>query len=217
VLRRRGTGYGPDMTGTAQRRARAAAAAAVLLCGIALSGCSDSATPTPAQSTSASTAEPTTSAEPDTTPVPADLPTPERPASMDRDDVVGAKAAAQYFVELYEYAYATGDLDEWRAIAHDECGFCKSVIDDVEQLYSGGGYMVGGNITVDEIYGSDPREGSEYFAVEIHMRQEAASEFSDAHEVVRSYDDVERLLFFAMGWSDQGWHVREGEVTAPDA
>ncbi len=66
---------------------------------------------------------------------------------MERDDVEGAKAAAQYFLSLYPYAYNTGDLTEWKAMSHPECVFCASVIENVEALHAQGGYQTGGEIT----------------------------------------------------------------------
>jgi hypothetical protein len=52
---------------------------------------------------------------------------PERPADMDRTDEVGAAAAAVYFLELYPYVMATGDLAEWDAMTWAElCSFCTA-------------------------------------------------------------------------------------------
>lgn len=65
---------------------------------------------------------------------------------MDRDDIEGAIAAAQYFLELYPYAYNTGDLTAWKAMSHPECIFCASVVENVEELHAAGGYQTGGEI-----------------------------------------------------------------------
>lgn len=80
-------------------------------------------------------------------PAPSTSAPPARPAAMQRQDVEGAIAAAQYFLELYPYAYNTGDLTEWRAMSHPDCIFCASVIDNVEELHAAGGYQSGGSVT----------------------------------------------------------------------
>lgn len=80
------------------------------------------------------------------TPSPSRSAPPDRPEAMARDDLAGAMAAAEYFLELYPYAYNTGDLTEWRAMSHPECIFCASVIENVEKLHSEGGFQTGGEI-----------------------------------------------------------------------
>lgn len=75
---------------------------------------------------------PVVSEEPSPTPTPTPTSTgpvkPERPADMDRTDEVGAAAAATYFLELYPYVMATGDLAEWDAMTWEEtCEFCTTV------------------------------------------------------------------------------------------
>uniref|UniRef100_UPI0028E56CF7 DUF6318 family protein n=1 Tax=Actinomyces dentalis TaxID=272548 RepID=UPI0028E56CF7 len=51
-------------------------------------------------------------------------PEPQRPAEADQHDLTGAIAAAQYFITLYPYVYATGDLTAFRAMSDATCKFC---------------------------------------------------------------------------------------------
>ncbi|MFC4555308.1 DUF6318 family protein [Georgenia faecalis] len=111
---------------------------------------------------------------------------PERPDSMDRDDVVGAKAAAQYFIEMYPYVYATGDLEEWREMSHEECEFCFTVIDNVEQMHRDGEYGLGGGITVDEVMVMDPEGGVEGVAVALRVTEAPSAVYSEAGTVQSS-------------------------------
>src|SRR5690606_13769770 len=112
------------------------------------------------------------------TPGPTDWPAPERPAAMDRDDVEGAKAAAQYFIELYPYVYATGDLDEWRAMSHEECVFCESVIVNVEDLHGDGGYGVGGALDIESIDAAPPNDEYEFYSVWLDGAEAPSSHYS---------------------------------------
>ena len=67
---------------------------------------------------------------------------------MDGDDADGAIAAATYFIALYSYAYATGDLDGWSAISDPACVFCQSVREDKLAAASRAEQSEGGSISI---------------------------------------------------------------------
>ena len=68
-------------------------------------------------------------------------PKPERPAGMDELSPEGLRLAGEYFMSLYPYVYATGDLSDWQAMSDPECGFCNSVITKVTKLHDAGGWV----------------------------------------------------------------------------
>lgn len=124
----------------------AAAAVACLAAGV-LAACTGAAagpptTPPPP------TATPAPSPTPTPTPTPDAATPPERP-DMSAVDAATAEAVAVYFLELYPYVYATGDLTEWRALSHPECEFCASVIANVEAMVDAGHTADGGEIHAD--------------------------------------------------------------------
>ncbi len=47
---------------------------------------------------------------------------------------------AWYFLELYRYAYMTGNTTELAKMSDDRCQFCKSVIDRATKLHENGGW-----------------------------------------------------------------------------
>jgi hypothetical protein len=58
------------------------------------------------------------------------MPTP--PPEMSRDDEAGAVAAATYFMtQLYPYTEMTQETASWVAMSHQDCIFCKSILEDV--------------------------------------------------------------------------------------
>jgi len=67
-------------------------------------------------------------------------PEPQRPAQADQHDLTGAIAAAQYFITLYPYVYATGDLTAFRAMSDATCKFCDSVITNATSMHTAGGW-----------------------------------------------------------------------------
>ncbi|WP_246857937.1 DUF6318 family protein [Oerskovia sp. KBS0722] len=93
---------------------------------------------------------PTPDPNPTPTPTPAGPVKPERPADMDRTDQVGAAAAATYFLELYPYVMATGDLTEWDAMTWAElCSFCTASRDRQLQRAAASETYEGGQVSVD--------------------------------------------------------------------
>ncbi len=161
--------------------ARAVAPALAVAAVLAPAGCAGGqAEPSPGPSSTSTTTAPATPA-----PSPTRSAPPERPAAMDRDDLEGAKAAAQYFLELYPYAYNTGDLTEWTAMSHPECIFCASVIENVEALHAEGGYEVGGDLVFESVTGAEPIEGNEFYGVDFVLTQSAATEYDKVGAEVR--------------------------------
>ena len=67
-------------------------------------------------------------------------PEPQRPAQADQHDLTGAIAAAQYFITLYPYVYATGDLTAFRTMSDATCKFCSTVTTKVTDMHTAGGW-----------------------------------------------------------------------------
>ncbi|SED93770.1 hypothetical protein SAMN04488554_1109 [Ruania alba] len=131
---------------------------------------------------------------------------PERPVEMGEETVEGAVAAAEYFVELYPYVYASGDLTEWDALSDEGCGFCSNVRERAEELHADGGYSVGGDVEVAGAQGGGPYEDDSYvveFALTI-----AESEFRHADGTSTTYNEVvEPRFLVSMIWRDASWIV----------
>ncbi|MFH5823905.1 DUF6318 family protein [Georgenia sp. AZ-5] len=190
-----------------QWRVMAAAAAAATL----VAACSAQAEPEPAPSLSG-TAEPS-SAEPSETATSErpEVEKPERPEAMRRDDVAGAEAAAQYFLELYPYVYATGDLAEWEAMSHPECIFCRSVGEQVSDLHAGDGYQVGGRLDIVRVESRSPGDASEFYAVWIDASELRAERKDTTGNTLEIFEGGPVEFDFALSW-DSGWFVRGVEA-----
>ncbi len=125
---------------------------------------------------------------------------------MGEESVEGAIAAAEYFVELYPYVYASGDFDEWDALSDEGCGFCSNVRDRAAELHADGGYSVGGEV---EIYASDgggPYEDGVY-DIEFGVRF-AESEWVLSDGSREPYGQTDKPAFsLSMVWRDGEWSV----------
>ena len=67
-------------------------------------------------------------------------PAPAKPEQMNEDSPEGAASSVRYFLELYRYAFMTGNTTELAAMSDDRCKFCKSTIDDANDIHSKGGW-----------------------------------------------------------------------------
>jgi len=131
---------------------------------------------------------------------------PKRPAAMDEHTVEGAIAAGKYFVQLYPYIYATGDLNEWNALSDDGCEFCNSAQKRAGSIHTAGGYTVGGEVEIDEINGGGPYEENAYI-VEFDLRF-APTELVEKDSTRTKYDADDRPDFtVSLAWREGAWMV----------
>ena len=141
------------------------------------------------------------------------MPAPQRPENMDENSSEGAIATATYVVQLYPYVYATGDLEQWKAMSQQDCLFCNSVITNVGKLHEAGGWKNPWTHTITQTGYADPGPGSEYSRVDVVFDQEA----SYSYDGTGAPPDVSEpatgtLLILAMKYVDGHWIVRGGQV-----
>ncbi|TRW46272.1 DUF6318 family protein [Georgenia yuyongxinii] len=203
------------------RRRVTVRAVAVVAAVMMLAACS--ATADPAESTPSGTAtasakpseptEPSATVDP-TVSAPPEAKKPERPDAMRRDDVAGAEAAAQYFLLLYPYVYASGDLAEWEAMSHPECVFCAGVFESVEELHGRGGYAEGGEIAIERVAGREPLDGNDFYRVDISA-SEASSQINETEAAGVERSGGKNLLIFAVAREGGSWRIRGVQVESP--
>ena len=138
---------------------------------------------------------------------------PERPEGMDEESAEGAVATATYFVQLYPYVYATGDLEQWRSMSRQDCLFCGSVITNVTRLHDSGGWKDPWVHTVTGTGYADPGPGSEYSRVDVTFNREATYTYDGTGaepEVAEPHSNT--LIIFAVKYVEGRWVIREGQV-----
>ena len=64
-------------------------------------------------------------------------PAPAKPPQLNEESAEGAVASVGYFLDLYRYAYMTGNTTELAAMSDGQCIFCKSAIDNSTQKGDG--------------------------------------------------------------------------------
>lgn len=138
---------------------------------------------------------------------------PERPENMDEDSPEGAVATGSYFVQLYPYVYATGDLEQWRAMTRQDCLFCGSVITNVTSLHDSGGWRDPWSQNIVKTTYLDPGPGSEYSRVDVTFDREATYTYDGTGaepEVAEPHSGT--VIIFAMKYVEGHWIIREGQV-----
>ena len=197
------------MRGLTRRGAGSIGLCLVLVAGAA--GCTEAAADPPPTTTPTMTeAPPSPTPTPTPTPVAPESVKPERPAAMDVVDEEGAAAVAAYFLELYPYVYATGDLEEWKALSHPECIFCASVVTNVEAERAAGGWSDGGRATILSTEAVEIREG--FFSVTVVADQAASTGYAaDGTVIDEALPSRNRLTFIVLN-ENAAWIVREVQV-----
>lgn len=98
----------------------------VLVMAALFAGCSSD--PTPVEPDPAPT---TTSATPP-------RPVPTMPAQASEDSPEGAAAFVKHYVDVFNYAAATGDVAELSRLSSPDCTGCQKYIDEFRRIYEGG-------------------------------------------------------------------------------
>ncbi|WP_128774102.1 DUF6318 family protein [Actinomyces oricola] len=137
---------------------------------------------------------------------------PTKSSNMDNNDADGAVNSAYYFIELYRYAYVTGDTTEFAAMSEDDCIFCNSVITNVTEMHADGGWADPWEQDIPTADYYPPPEGGEYSKVELTASMgEHVSHSGDGTEN-RSPATPYYILSLIMRYVDGRWIVTEGVV-----
>lgn len=120
-------------------------------------------------------------------------------------------AAAEYFLGLYDYAYATRDLEDWRAISSPNCVFCASVVSNVEAMQVVSHTRVTSGTLIHGAAGVEVSPGA-FFTVDVRARQSEEVELNAAGEIVETTPGGEYALLIGVEWANGVWSVREVDV-----
>lgn len=160
-----------------------------------------------------STPRPTVSPSVDVTVKPA------RPAALDEPPSAdGAAAIAAYFILLFPYVNATGDLSDWKALSHPDCVFCASVVSTVETKTAAGQHDQGGTNTITAASGTEVNPEA-FYSAKIDLIQDASVTVDPSGTVIETFPGPTAYhIDLALVWDGAVWRIREAtpvEVPAP--
>ena len=139
-------------------------------------------------------------------------PAPAKPPQLNEDSAEGAAASVGYFLDLYRYAFMTGNTTEIESMSEDRCVFCKSVVDDAVKLHKSGGWANKWEQEVTNIRYYEKLEGYNYNLVHVHINYGQMTWCYPGKEP-ETADPVEgQELKFGVRYVNGRWMVGEGEV-----
>ncbi|MBO0919817.1 hypothetical protein J1G42_03120 [Cellulomonas sp. zg-ZUI222] len=113
----------------------------------------------------------------------------------------GAAAAAGYFMSLYPYVFATGDITEWNTMSGSACDFCANTRTEVQNLHSSGARSLGG-LTVLAATAEDLGSNN-WFSARLKVRIDASSDVDANGAVLGTNDGGTYDVDLAMSWADR--------------
>nr|WP_314456688.1 DUF6318 family protein [uncultured Actinomyces sp.] len=139
-------------------------------------------------------------------------PAPDKPPQMNEETAEGAAASVGYFLDLYRYAFMTGNTTELETISEDQCVFCKSVIDRAAELHKGGGWANKWEQEITDIAYYEKLEGYNYNLVHVHINYgQIISYYQNASPNVTEAIEGQELKF-GVHYVNGKWMIGEGEV-----
>ncbi|WP_136192713.1 DUF6318 family protein [Actinomyces procaprae] len=193
--------------------ARLAAALGLVLLGAGCSqdsGASGLPTPTwtPSPTASATPTLPPEQAEARATALAMEPPDPYTPEFTP----TGAADAATYFLNLYPYVYATGDLDAWKNMSEDDCEFCNSVINNATELHDSGGWTDPWEQEITPLEWWTDQEDPNRYVVRAQASYEAHSSHSGDGTSSTASDAADEILLIQMRWTESDWIVEVVDI-----
>ena len=141
-------------------------------------------------------------------------PAPAKPSQMNEESPEGAASSVRYFLELYRYAFMTGNTTELAKMSEDRCVFCKSVIDRANDLHKDGGWSNKWEQDVTNIRYYEKLEGYNYNLVHVHINYGQMT-WCHPGKNPETADPIEgQELKFGVRYVNGRWMVGEGEVVS---
>ncbi len=133
---------------------------------------------------------------------------------MTSPDEAGAAAAAEYFVQLYDYSFASGNLEPWNGLASETCDFCRDIAADVAEIGQSGNRTLNEptSIVTSRVWMIEP---AKWFGADLIVREAPSTQVDATGATVATDDGGEFRLALALSWAD-GWKVDEVDVLDPD-
>ena len=107
------------------------------------------------------------------------MPLPAKPEGITQNTDDGAVATAKYAIELYNYTYAPGNVNEYKSLCVSEKRSCVKTVASVQRLHSKGGWVSPINVVFTEGY---VRKDAKDVVVQLRYYQPEAIEYSGTGE-----------------------------------
>lgn len=126
---------------------------------------------------------------------------------MDGTDALAAIAAAQHFLDAYNFALATGVTDTLVQMSSSGCQNCATLQSSIAEIYSSGGWQTGGAIAYEGATVSENNPSPGFFIVQFATDEGEAREYEGGGSEVRSLPASQALTQITVSRMDRQWRV----------
>ena len=142
-------------------------------------------------------------------------PAPVKPDQMNEETAEGAVASVYYFLDLYRYAFMTGNTTELAAMSDERCKFCQSTIDDANDIHSKGGWADKWDQEIVDITFYEKLEGYDYNRIKVIVNYgKMTSYYGDGSNPTISEATTEQEVNFGARYSNGRWMIGAVEVVS---
>lgn len=131
------------------------------------------------------------------------MPLPAKPEEITQNTDDGAVATAKYAIELYNYTYATGHVDEYKSLCVSEKRSCVKTVASVQRLHNKGGWVSPINVVFTEGY---VRKDAKDVVVQLRYFQPEAIEYSGTGEK-KLIAATKCVALLTLKYDDAEWKV----------
>jgi hypothetical protein len=137
---------------------------------------------------------------------------PAMPEQAKQDSPEGAAAFVKHYVDVFNYAASTGDVDELSRLSAATCEGCQSYITLYRKTYDAGGYFKGGEWKIGDLQ-LQQEDDTAYLTTTVNVSDGAFRENSGASE--RTEPGEQTQVSFAAADGAKSWRITQlglGEV-----
>lgn len=132
---------------------------------------------------------------------------PTMPPEAQQNTRKGAVAFVKHYIELLNYAQATGEVSDLRSASSSDCQSCSTTARRLEELYEGGGSLDGGEIKfIDDLTDHNAAEKTWLVTVRVEYAPQIVHNIDGS---TQNLDGSTRTHDFVVGFRDSHWMVFE--------
>ena len=137
---------------------------------------------------------------------------PDAPAELLRFTDDASEIAATHYFEVVAYAWNTGDTQYLRAFSSPDCQFCQKTAEEIERLYTEGGWGSGAaysNMATEMLGKSEDTAtfGDQSYGVRVRYHERTPDLYHD-HSFQQSRESDNNLIVI-VHWDGQRWLIRD--------
>ncbi|SDM23317.1 DUF6318 family protein [Actinomyces ruminicola] len=187
-------------------------AALALAAGCATSNTATTTTAPAASATATPTASPTPTLSPEDAAARATALAMEPPQPYTPEFTPdGAAEAATYFLNLFPYVFATGDLDNFKDMSEDDCEFCNKVINNATTRHDAGGWADPWEQEITPLEWWIDENDPNRYVVRTQVKSEAHTGHSEDGDVT-TVEASDAVFLVQARWVNGDWRIEEVET-----